>query len=458
MKWSVDELVQAVGGKILSRKKEGFNSISIDTRLTSDGDSCFFALKGKRDGHDFLNQACEKGAVVLVVSSLEEVSLKEKVTIVQVAHVEKALQGFSSYWRKKLNLKVVGITGSTGKTACKHFCQILFQKDSSMLVSPLNYNNHLGVPLSLLNADENHKTLIQEIGTSRVGEIQSLCQLAQPDISVCTMVGWSHAEGLGGIEDIAQEKQCIYEGARVGIFNLDDSRTREMSFRFKGPDIITFSCVDSSADIFLELCKMDVQFLEVRGSILGHKGSCRIPLSGSHYLCSVMAAVSVATSLGYPAPDIWKSLPLLSSSENRSQWMDEGCRKIFFDAYNANPSSMDAFLKYMEFLIQEKKSVILLLGDMLELGNRSSSFHRELGKKAGSLSVSSVFYVGHYRFDFEKGLKKASFKGSYQSFEKYNKEILPLLKSGEVLAIKASRGVGLNRVIEDMKKDTLKDG
>ncbi len=456
MKWSVDEFIQATGGECLFRKAEGFSSVCIDTRLIEGDATCFFALKGQRDGHDFLKNAYEKKAAVLVVESLKDESLRKDITIIQVPHVEKALRDFAFYWRKKLGFKVVGITGSVGKTASKHFCQILFHKDSTILASPSNYNNHLGVPLSLLRMEKHHKVLIQEIGTSRAGEIHDLCQIAQPDIAVCTLVGWSHAEGLGGIQDIAQEKESIYEGAKLGIFNLDNSWTRKMSFRFQGQGLLTFSSVESSADIFLELCGMGIHFIEVRGKILDQEGSCRIPLSGSHYLYSVMAAAGVALNLGYSTQDIWKALPSLCSYKNRSQWVNIGSQKIFFDAYNANPCSMDAFLQYVGFLNQEKHSVLLLLGDMLELGNRSASFHRELGKKAGRLFVPSIFYIGRYRLDFEQGLKEVSFKGNYELFESYDQKqvsrILSDLNDGDILAVKASRGVGLDRVMHGIPK------
>ena len=451
MKWSVEELNQAIDGKILSKVSSGFNFVSIDTRSMKEKDYCFFALKGKKDGHDFLKDACQKKATVLVVSSLSDTSLQKEATIIQVKDVQKALEDFSSYWKKKINFQVVGITGSVGKTAAKHFCQILFQADSSVLVSPKNYNNHLGVPLSMLRAEDHHKVLIQEIGTSHKGEIKKLCQLSKPSVAACTLVGWSHAEGLGGIKEIAVEKESIYQEVSTGIFNLDNSWTREMSFRFKGKKLLTFSQTESSADIFLKTSKMGMDFLEVEGKILDQKGSCRISLSGEHYLCSIMTSIGVALSLGYSPQDIWKKLPLLRSYKDRSQWVDWNSKKIFFDAYNANPCSMDAFLEYMKFLSKEHSSITLFLGDMLELGSRASSFHKELGKKAGSLPISSIFYFGGYFEDFEQGLKEVSFSGNYESFKKYDSKrvsnILSLLKDGDILGIKASRDVGLDQVM-----------
>ena len=456
MKWSVDELNQAVGGKVLSKVKEGFNFISIDTRSMKKKDYCFFALKGKRDGHDFLKGACKKSNV-LVVSSLKNVSasLKKEVTVIKVKNVQQSLEDFASYWKNKINFQVVGITGSVGKTASRHFCKTLFQEDPSLLVSSKNYNNHLGVPLSMLMAEPHHKVLVQEIGTSQPGEIHKLCQLVRPHISVCTLVGWSHSEGLGGIQDIAREKEAIYQGASTGIFNLDNPWTRKMSFRFKGKKLLTFSCVDPTVDICLKISKMDMDSLEIDGKILDKEGSCRIPLSGEHYLCSIMTAVGVALSLGYSPQDIWEKLPLLHSYKDRSQWVDWNSKKIFFDAYNANPCSMNAFLNYMKFLSQ-KHSVTLFLGDMLELGKRSSSFHKELGKKAGSLDVSSIVYFGRYSSDFGQGLKEACFSGNYECFEKYDAKrvsnILQLLKQGDILGIKASRGVKLDQVMHGIWK------
>ena len=455
MKWNVDELVQAVQAQVISKKECGFNQVSIDTR---DKDSlvqgAFFALKGERDGHDFLNKAVPP-AYILVVESLKEIEkLKGQVTLLQVADTVQALQDWAVYWRNKLKLKTAVVTGSNGKTTTKHFCKILFQDDPSVLVSPKSYNNYLGVPLSLLQADLTTRVLIQEVGTSQKGEIQKLCRIVRPDVAVCTMVGFSHIQGLETLEEVSREKEQVYiQNAQDGIavFNLDNEWTLAMKNRHQG-SLLTFSSQDKSADIFLQVHEAGEDFLIVKGSIQGEKGECRISLSGRHHLTNIMSAVGLALALGQKPGDLWRKLSFLTSPEGRFQWMKVGRKKILFDAYNSNPQSMSAFLDYLSSC---KDSFVLCIGDMLDLGVRSSEFHRQLGRKTAQIKADYVFYIGQYRFDFENGLKDMKVRVNYELYEKFQKglglKILSVLKPSNRLALKASRGLRLERVVEEIK-------
>ena len=455
MKWNVDEFVQAVQAQVIFKKECGFNQVSIDTR---DKDSlvqgAFFALKGDRDGHQYINQAVPT-ANVLVVESLEGLeTFKDQVTLLQAADTVRALQDWAVYWRKKLNLKTAVVTGSNGKTTTKHFCKILFQDDPSVLVSPKSYNNYLGVPLSLLQADSTTKVLIQEVGTSQKGEIQKLCRIVRPNVAVCTMVGFSHIQGLETLEEVSREKEQVYiqnDDNGMAVFNLDNEWTLAMKNRYRG-SILTFSAQDKSADIFLQVHDSGEDFLMVKGSIQGEKGKCRISLSGRHHLTNIMSAVAVALALGRKPEDLWEKLSFLTSPEGRFQWMKAGRRKILFDAYNSNPQSMSAFLDYLSSC---KDSFVLCIGDMLDLGVRSSEFHRQLGRKTAQIKADYIFYIGQYRFDFENGLKDMKVQTSYELYEKFQKglglKILSVLKPSSRLALKASRGLRFERILEEIK-------
>ena len=415
----------------------------------------FFALKGRRDGHLCLKDAYQKNAYVLVVESVEKLqSLENKITVIQVEDALKALLDFAKFWKNKQRFQTAAITGSVGKTSAKHFCSLLLQ--DQVKVSPKSYNNKLGVSLSFLQMNAYPKTLIQEVGTNHSGEIDELCQMIKPQISVCTEVAWSHVEGLGDIQKIAQEKEAVYRYADIGLFNMDNEWTRKMHKNFQGSKTITFSKVNQTCDIYLKIQKIFPQFIDVAGHILGEQGKARINVAGGHYLTSIMTALAVAVSLGKAPGKLWENLPLLKTSERGSRWIELNKMRIFMDAYNANPCSMEAFLEYISIF---DKECILLIGDMLELGYKSSFFHQELGRKVGNLSFKNIFFIGTFQKDFTAGLKQSLFKGKYYLFKEYGREcgrqIAGLLNENNFLAVKASRGMRLERVIDDLKSEVL---
>ena len=362
------------------------------------------------------------------------------------------------FGRKKLGLKTAVITGSNGKTTAKHFCQIFFQDDPSVICSPESYNNELGVSLSILRAGLQTKILIQEMGANHPGEIEQLCRLAEPDVAVCTLVSPAHLKGFGSIEKISLEKEQIYlaHPAEFAIFNLDNPYTKAMKSRYKGHlPALTFSSQNKTADIFLQPAQEKENSFTVRGHIQGKKNSCRIPLAGVHNLTSVMTAVGVSLALGKNPEELWQKLPQLKTPDQRCQFIDGGDNvQIFFDAYNSNPQSMSAFIDHIA-LLNKKTPCVVCLGDMLELGDQSSFFHKELGEKTARLPIAYLFYIGRYRHDFEQGLKQAQFKGRYELFEQYDskcrKRMASVLKPFSCFALKASRGLYFERIINDLK-------
>ena len=456
----IKDLVEVTQGQILSQKKTHFNQVSIDTRQAEQTKaSVFFALKGSRtDGHQFLMSAYQNQAHVLVVESDQKLeSLPSKITIIKVGNVLQALGKWAKFFRESQNFKVVGVTGSNGKTSVKHFCQILFQDDPSVSVSPKSYNNHIGVALSLLQARPGTQTVIQEIGTNQAGEIRHLCSIAQPDIVVCTSVGMAHLGGFGSIQKIAEEKEQIYISCpkAMGLFSLDNQWTRQMRKRFSGRTM-SFSSQEDVADVYMIIQKVEENALHIDGRIQDVKSQCVLPLAGKHHLNNVMVAVTIGLALGKTPENIWQSLPLWKSPERRSQLQALGLQNfLFFDAYNSNPESMQAFLEHLAIIKRTKKSCVLCVGDMLELGDLSATLHQELGKKVGQMPFDFIFYIGQYRFDFERGLKEAGTSKNYELFETYqqaiSEKILSCLKSQSLLAIKASRGLQLERVWYDVQ-------
>ena len=457
MKWPVEELAQAVNGKILSQNQKGFDRVSIDSRQKETlKNSVFFALKGKQDGRLFCQQALEGGALAFVVERMQNLEpLKEKASFIQVPDTGEALKLFAAYFRKKLKkLRVAALTGSNGKTTAKHLTQILLEDEPFVKASPKSYNNHIGVPLSLLDLDESTTFLIQEIGASYPGEIKELGSIVKPDVTACTMVAPAHLEGFLNIENIAKEKEQIYSSSpgSIGVFNLDNPWTKKMKENFKG-HALSFSSENHQADIFIQISKRGEDFLDIKGRIAGAEGQARIFLAGAHHLVSLMTAVGLALALGQDEKSLWEKLPSLKNPKGRSQFMTAGGHRIFFDAYNANPESMRAFLSHLSFF---QPPPVLCLGDMLEMGERSPLFHQELGKKAGQGRFKKIFFIGSYRFDFEKGLKEAGCIGGFELWESYNKgqcqEIISAMKGAWGLALKASRALQFEKIVEDLKR------
>lgn len=468
MKWHIDDFIRVVQGREISRKENYFNQAGIDTRhAESIKAGAFFALKDKRDGHDYLSSAVRGQANMLVVESLDKAEeLKKYVTVVQVSNTVSALQKWAQYWREKLNFKVAAVTGSNGKTSAKHFCKTIFREDPSVLASPHSYNNHLGVPLSLLKADEKTRFVIQEIGSSKKGEIQHLCSIAQPDISVCTMVGLSHTKGLNCLEDIAQEKEHIYAktGRKIlGVFNLDNPWTLAMKKKFQEESLgefLSFSSENPKADIYLQASEMGEDFLILKGRIQGVSGKTRTPLAGRHYLTSIMSAAGAGAAMGKKPQDIWSSFSFFKNPEGRFQVVQAGKQKILFDAYNSNPQSMEAFLDYISF-IGSQNFCVLCIGDMLDLGGSSAELHRQLGVKTAEAGAGYIFYIGKYRYDFEKGLKESKKQVNYELYadnqEGLSEKIFSVLKPSSLLAFKASRGLQLEKILDNIKKYCLAD-
>ena len=288
---SIRELCEATNGQLLQNslvsgtsKKKSFTGVSIDSREKNLKDKIFFAIKGNNfDGHDFINEAIQKQVGAVLVHSVEKVQINNhpvKIPIVQVADTSQALQQLSAYWRKKNNLKVIGITGSNGKTTTKYFCLQLMEQEFSVLASPKSYNNIYGVPLTLLSAgvsdtDKKPDYIIQEMGMNHPGEIKTLCQIAPPTIATVVNVGSSHIGFMGGMENIAKEKEQIYKYSTpeaFHVYNLDNPYTKAMYDSHKNVQKKLFPV---RIKVQMYFCK----WITVEWIILKYQGICRVSMA-----------------------------------------------------------------------------------------------------------------------------------------------------------------------------------
>lgn len=462
MSWqlTLDELVKAVDGQILSRHEQGFTGVGTDTRVDLTG-QIFIPLKGENfDAHQFLDKAVLQGARALIFHELPEnfVHLTDKVTCVQVEDSLVALQDLAHYWRQKHAFKVLGISGSNGKTTTKEFAKILIGTYRSCYASQGSFNNHWGVPLSLLKADSSIEFVVQEMGMSAKGELTRLCQIAEPDVVMVTMVGSSHVGRLGSQQAIAEAKEEMYLASPQAqfVFNMDNEYTiamHERALKYKPKnEIIGFSSFRSDVDVSLRVVHMDMRGLQIQGQIFGVEGECQVPILGRHNVTNLMAASALAHWAGLTAEQIWQALPRCQGAWGRNQLVAlQNGTQVLFDAYNANPESMAALIKNLyEMTIDGKK--IVVLGEMLELGDQSPGAHRELGELVGKAGVDVVWFMGEHNLDFEAGLKQANFTKSYYLSDTYEQklasQISSVLNPEDIAVVKGSRGMKLERVLQ----------
>ena len=465
---TLDELVKGAGGRALSSRVGEFAGVGTDTRADLKG-KIFVALKGDNfDAHDFLPQAVQAGATALLVHRLPEDARKmlEKASVVEVGDTLKALQDLGRFWRRKSRAKIVGITGTNGKTTTKEFAAALLGSKLKTQYSKGSFNNHWGVPISLLSIEPDHEAAIVEMGMNHPGELTVLSRIAEPDVVMVTMVGRGHLEGLGSVEGVAKAKAEIYEHApenALRVFNMENEHTRAMFEKFgKGlprDRVLTFGGAallgKYPLDIALDVVTASADSMSIRGEIKGVKGQASVQVFGRHNVVNLMAAASTALACGLAPQEIWAALPQCRTAWGRNQWvkLESGARALF-DAYNANPESMRAAVENFAGLEGAGRK-IAILGEMREMGDAAESVHRELGQLVARAGFAHVLFIGASRGAFEAGIKAGGFSNSLITSDSYKQNLapqsLPVLQGNDIVLIKGSRGVQLEKALSDLK-------
>jgi len=366
--------------------------VSIDTRKLEKG-NLFFALQGERDGHQFLLQAAEKGAAGAVVSEYTpELSLPQIV----VKDTLQAIQVLAAKHRLKFNVPVVAITGSNGKTTTKDMVAAVLSIKLQTLKNQGNFNNELGVPLTLLRLDAFHQAAVVEMAMRGRHQIAELARIAKPQIGIITNIGSTHIELLGSVENIAQAKGELLQELSddgIAILNGDDDRCRALGDRFSGR-VIYYGLAEKNHVRALNIKQQHWQTaFEVDGLLEEGNILCNLPLPGLHNVQNALAALIVGHYLGLEPELLRRGLENVSLSAMRLE-ISEGINQsiIINDAYNANPVSMTASLQILAEISSGR--TIALLGDMFELGDYAENGHREVGAKVAELGVDYLITVG----------------------------------------------------------------
>lgn len=461
MKWSLHQIETWTNGKTLSSFETHFDAIGTDTRVDLTG-KVFVALKGDSyDAHDYLDQAVQKGAAALIVHRLDAkfADLKNKVSIIEVADTLIALQEFAKGYRKSIDTKIIGITGSNGKTTTKEFTAQILSTFKKTHYSKGSFNNHWGVPMTLLEIAPDTAFAVVEMGMNHAGEITKLVEIADPDIVVCTMVGTAHMEFFGSRKNIAAAKSEIYMTSKpetVRIFNQDQDLTFDMMYpvakKFPDSRMLSFSEENNEADVFLQIDELSMKSMLVSGIIGTKPGAATVPTFGKQNLVNLMAACTIAYAVRMPPELIWAALPKCKTAWGRNQFIQTKIgAEILFDGYNANPDSMTALLENIPLLKVGGKK-IGVFGQMKELGSEAPKAHREISEKAGAVGFSHIFFIGEDARYFAEGVKSSGFSGEtfiQESFDAaMGQKLKQILAAGDIVVIKGSRGAQTERFVE----------
>lgn len=455
----LSQVLQALGGRAMFNRVSDttqVRSVSTDSRFIEPG-AIFFAIRGETmDGHDFLSQAASKGAVAAVVDHEPKIDLPN-VKFIVVPDTRKALGKLATFIRRQFGVcKVIGVAGSNGKTSTKHLISAALSCRLRGSISPKSYNNDIGVPLTIFPADPNQDYLVLEMGTNNPGEIRALTNMAKPDIAVITNCSEEHLQGLGDLMGVRRENLSIVDGIRDGgllVVNGDDRQLIESISGYKGR-VVKFGFLPSN-DVFAT----DVKVHDNGTSFRLNNRTTRVfvPMIGRHNAMNALAAIAVAKRFGLPEEEVIASLATSSRPEMRMQRIDAHGVMILNDAYNANPASMRAGIEtLLEFEPAGRNGRrVAILGDMRELGDTSERYHREVGRLLAEYKdeIDQVYCVGQCSKWIVDDAMSHGFHTPIEIFgdsEVAARAIAKKIKRGDLVLVKGSRGIRLERVVEQM--------
>jgi UDP-N-acetylmuramoyl-tripeptide--D-alanyl-D-alanine ligase len=447
---TLQQVRQAVGGNALTAIPSDappIEAVCTDTRRMEKA-SLFIALRGEKyDGHNYMPDAAAGGAIAALVDH-PPATILPNVHLIQVPDTRRAMGKLASRVRRDLIGKVVAVAGSNGKTSTKHLIDSALCGKLRGSVSPRSFNNDIGVPLSIFPADPRQDYLVLELGTNNPGEIATLTQIAQPDIAVITNVGAEHLEGLGDLRGVRQEEASVIKGLPADgmlVVNGDDRELLDAVAGYQGQRI-TFGFGEHN-DLFASDVHCNESGVQFR--LNKSRQTFFVPLLGRHTASNALAAIAVARKLGLHEDEIIENLGHAHGPEMRLQLKKANGLTVLNDAYNANPNSMRAALETVVALRTGGRKVAVL-GDMLELGEASERYHREIGGFAASCKLDQLVCVGTWgRVIADAAVAAGQPKATvtrYRDSGTTAENIRHHLREGDLLLLKASRGVRLEAV------------
>jgi len=453
---SIAEIIKATQGKLLNKAPHPrhIKGFSTDSRTLKKGD-VFIALKGPNfDGHKFINTVIRRGASAIIASQKPQ-SINKNIPLIKVTDTLKALGQIAAAYRAKIRIPIIAVTGSNGKTTTKEMIYHILSGKQTGIRSEKSFNNFIGVPLTLLAIRPRHQFAVLELGTNHRGEIDYLARMTRPDIGIITNVSAVHLSGLGSINGVAREKRSLFKHLNThgtALFNLDNPWLKEIP-KYAEYKIVTFGTTPK-ARFYGTGFRTDHKSITFT---VNNKLICRLPITGRWNMDNALTALAAASAAGTQLSD---SIKRLNTFQLPSMRMEQQCVRgtsFINDAYNANPLSVTLTIDEINQRTSSNRK-IMVLGDMGELGPASSRLHAELGDKIMPTDINVLITVGREvkaTVNRLKQLKAPQTLFHFNSSVEAGDFLKTYIQKGDIVLLKGSRALGLERIITQVKCSTI---
>jgi len=459
---AVKQVASVLGGRQISGSPDKLmRGLSTDSRRMVPG-HMFLAIRGERyDGHNFLADAVDAGAAGVMVESATTIPKEfrnNKLVVITVSSTIKALGDLAMWWRRQWGGRVIAITGSNGKSTTKEMAASILSLKANTLKSPGNFNNLIGLPLTVLSLEEDHEMAVLEMGMNRAGEIARLTQIAEPDIGLITNVARAHLEGLGDLQGVVKAKgELLREMGKesTAILNGDDESTVRLASTFQGP-VVTFGLGKMNQVRAANIKKLGDSIQAFTIYMNNERIRVRINLPGIHNVFNALGGAAIALCSSASKELIAQGLEDFRPLKGRFHIMDlKGGIQIIDDTYNSNPSSLSAALQIIKELLVEKQGLVVGLGEMMELGKETSKYHFEAGQLMAVMGVRYLVVLGEHGRQVIEGACKGGMDITQTHLATTHTDMIQAIKAnvreGDIVFLKGSRKVALEKVVEVIK-------
>jgi len=458
-KLNISQIAKACGGIFWNLSGEEIvGNVAIDSRKIARGD-IFIALKGDNfDGHDYVNDVVKSGAICAIVEG--NAKRFADLPIIAVEDCRAALRDFARLYREQFNAPVIAITGSVGKTSTKDMIASVFSTHYNTLKTEGNFNNEVGVPLTVFQIGSEHDVIVLEMGMNNFFEISRLSNIGKPDVAVITNIGVSHIENLGSKENILKAKLEILDGlssAGAVVLNGDDKMLYALDGTL-GFETLYYGIENPNCDILATDIKKSGQGSAFTVRFNGEEYKIAISVPGEHHIYNALAALLIGLRYNIPMEKIIQGIADFSPGAMRQNIVKLENYTLIEDCYNASPDSMKAGLDVLTRLAADAGGnvrAVAVLGDMLELGEFSEGQHRAVGKLVCDSQIDVLITVGSEAKHIANGASELNFGGEIHSFadnEKLKGKITEIIKNGDFILFKGSRGMKLEEVSQFIRE------
>ena len=451
MEFSFEELVRALEGTVVvNNDNKNFKGTCIDNRKVTE-DCIFFAIKGERfNANNVAIDVLEKGASIAVV---DEVNFKKedaegKGIVIKVDNTVKAMLKLANFYRRKLNLKVIGVTGSCGKTSTKDLIAAVLSTKYNVFKTEGNFNSEIGLPLMILQLTSEHDVAVLEMGMSDLGEIKRLAKAAEPDMAAITNIGLSHLENLKTQDNILKAKMEITEyftKDNILVVNAEDERLKNLSSNDYKIEKIGYN---HEYDVYASNIILREDSVKFTANCGNDKYDFELPMAGKHNVLNMMLAIDIARNLNVSLKEMNDGLANLKATSMRLEVEKTDKITIINDCYNASPDSMKSSIEVL--MTKAAMRRVAILGDMYELGSKTKEAHEDVGSFAKG-KIDLLIVIGENVDNYEKGFGNENIR-KFASKDDFFKEVDSLIKKDDVILVKASRGMKFEEVTSKLKE------